>query len=123
MGKPEVASPNVGCFFRLIELRTVEVSELEPSLKNLTENNVKSVIRGLSSNKASGYNKVLARILKESFPIAAPVIAGLIDNSFQQSTVPVAWKLVKIVPMPKEEDPGYQLTIDQFHYCLACQNN
>ena len=115
-GKPEVASPNVGCFIRLIEPQTVEVGELEPSFKNLTENNVKSVSRGLSFNKAPGYNKVLARILKESFPIAALVIVGLINNSFQLSTVPVAWKLVEIVPMPKEGDPGYQLTIDQFHY-------
>ena len=34
------------------------------SLKNVSENDVKSVIRGLSSNKAPGYDKMSARILK-----------------------------------------------------------
>ena len=34
------------------EPQTVGVGELESSFKNLPENNVKSVIRGLSSNKA-----------------------------------------------------------------------
>ena len=34
------------------EHQTVGVGELESSFKNLLENNVKSVIRGLSSNKA-----------------------------------------------------------------------
>ena len=34
------------------EPQTVAVGELESSFKNLTENNVKSIIEGLSSNKA-----------------------------------------------------------------------
>ena len=52
--------------FNEIEPQTAGVVELGSSfsLKNVSENDVKSVIRGLSSNKAPGYDKMSARILK-----------------------------------------------------------
>ena len=42
---------------------------------------------------------------RDSCPITAPVIAELINNSFQQSTFPDEWKLAEVVPIPKEGDP------------------
>ena len=76
--------------FNETEPRTAGLAELDSSFsfKNSSENDVKSVIRGLSSHTASGYDKISARIMKDSCPMTAPVIAELINNSFQQRTCP-----------------------------------
>ena len=67
--------------------------------------------------------KISERILKDSCPITAPVIAGLINNSFQQSISFLThgnWR--KPSQYQKRETRRlYQLITDQFHYCLSCQ--
>ena len=63
------------------------------------------------------------KILKESCPITAPVIAGLINNSFQQNISFLRhgnWR--KPSQYQKRETRRlYQLITGQFHYCLSCQ--
>ena len=49
--------------------------------------------------------KISERILMDSCPITAPVIAGLINYSFQQSIYD-SWKLTESVPIPKDWDPA-----------------
>ena len=50
--------------------------------QNVNEMDVKSVIKSLASNKASGYDKISARVLKDSCESISPVISRLVTNSF-----------------------------------------
>ena len=82
--------------------------------QNVNETDVKSVIKSLASNKASGYDKISARVLKDSCESIAPVISRLVTNSFQVASFPKAWKIAEVIPVPKEsnsEEPANNRSI------------
>lgn len=56
----------------------------------IKETDVKSVIKSLAPNKASGYDKISARVLKDSCESIAPVIPRLVNSSFQMAAFPKA---------------------------------
>ena len=68
----------------------------------IKETDVKSVIKSLAPNKASGYDKISARVLKDSCESIAPVIPRLVNSSFQMAAFPKAWKIAEVIPVPKE---------------------
>ena len=68
----------------------------------IKETDVKSVIKSLAPNKASGYDKISARVLKASCESIAPVISRLVNSSFQMAAFPKAWKIAEVIPVPKE---------------------
>ena len=73
------------------------------------ETDVKSVIKSLAANKAPGYDKISARVLKDSCESIAPVISKLVNNSFKMAAFPKAWKIAEVIPVPKEgnsEEPA-----------------
>ena len=77
--------------------------------QNVKETDVKSAIKSLASNKASGYDKISARVLKDSCDCIAPVISRLVNGSFQMAAFPKAWKIAEVIPVPKEgnsEEPA-----------------
>ena len=73
--------------------------------QNVNETDVKSVIKSLASNKASGYDKISARVLKDSCESIAPVISRLVKSSFQMAAFPKAWKIAEVIPVPNSEEP------------------
>ena len=87
-----------------------EISSILPEEKerfrfqSVKEKDVESVIKSLSDNKASGFDKISTRVLKDSCPITVPVITRLVNNSFKLNTFPKAWKIAEVVPIPKEGD-------------------
>ena len=74
------------------------------NFKSVTEREVKSVIMGLSCNKAPGYDKISARILKNSLPATSTIITRLINSSFELSVFPKAWKTAEVTPIPKDRN-------------------
>ena len=70
--------------------------------QNVKETDVKSVIKSLASNKASGYDKISARVLKDSCESIALMISRLVNSSFQMAAFPKAWKIAEVIPVPKE---------------------
>ena len=68
----------------------------------IKETDVKSVIKSLAADKASGYDKISARVLKDSCESIAPVISRLVNSSFQMAAFPKAWKIAEVIPVPKE---------------------
>ena len=73
------------------------------------ETEVKSVIKSLAANKAPGYDKISARVLKDSCESIAPVISRLVNNSFKMAAFPKARKIAEMIPVPKEgnsEEPA-----------------
>jgi len=70
---------------------------------------VQRIITSLQSNKALGFNKVDAKILKDSSPVIAPMITSLINKSFSSSSFPLQWKKAEIVSILKSgnsEEPA-----------------
>ena len=57
---------------------------------SVTEEDVSKIIKNLPSNKAPGYDKFTARVLKASSPVTVPIIANLINGSFSHNTFPNA---------------------------------
>ena len=59
---------------------------------------------GLSCNKAPGYDKISARILKDSLPATSTIITRLINSSFELSVFPKAWKTAEVIPILKDRN-------------------
>ena len=79
---------------------------------------VKSIIKSLATNKAPGYDKISARVLKDSCERIAPVISRLVNNSFKMAAFPNAWKIAEVIPVPEEgnlEEPAHNRPISVTH--------
>ena len=77
--------------------------------QDVKETDVKSVIKSLAANKAPGYDKISAPVLKDSCESIAPVISRLVNNSFKMAAFPKARKIAEMIPVPKEgnsEEPA-----------------
>ena len=72
----------------------------------VSENDVANVILNLPSNKAPGFAKVPARILKDSLPATLQIITSLMNNSFKSNTFARAWKVAEVTCVPKDGDAG-----------------
>ena len=84
-----------------------ETEEFE--FQEVKEIDVKPVIKSLAANKAPGYDKISARVLKDSCESIAPVISRQVNNSFNVATFPKAWKIAEVIHVPKEgnsEEPA-----------------
>lgn len=66
-------------------------------------------IKNLPYNKAPGYDKATARVLKDSSPVTVQIITNLINGSFSHNTFPNDWKMADVIPIQKSgdyEDPA-----------------
>ena len=72
----------------------------------LTENDVASVILNVRSNKAPGFDKIHARILKGSLPTTFHIITSLMNISFKSNTFARVWKIAEVTCVPKDFDAG-----------------
>jgi len=71
----------------------------------VSDKDVESVIRGLASNKAPGYDKASVRVLKDSLPAILPAITTIMNNSFNTKTFARSWKIAEVTPVLKSGDP------------------
>ena len=97
---PDLASqiPTPNCnFYTYVKKATSEFAAFKPT----DVNNVYQLLRGLSSNKATGIDKISCKILK----IAAPAIADSLTYIFNQaitlSSFPNEWKMARVIPLYK----------------------
>ena len=72
----------------------------------VSENDVANIILNLPSNKAPGFDKVPARILKDSLPATLQMITSLMNNSFKSNTFASAWKVAEVTCVLKDGDAG-----------------
>ena len=79
-------------------------SSSEDSGVSVLEEDVKKIIRSLPSIKAPGYDKVTAKILKDSSPVIVPIITSLINSSFSSNIFPQDWKTAEVIPIQKSGD-------------------
>ena len=62
------------------------------------------LISSLDVNKASGLDKISARMLKGTAPSITPMITALFNMSLSTGIFPDSWKSSLIVPIPKPGD-------------------
>ena len=55
-------------------------------LHSVLDKDVERVIKGFSSNKAPGYDRVSARVLKDSLPVILPSVTSIMNYSFHTGT-------------------------------------
>ena len=53
-----------------------------------------------AANKAPGYDRISARVLKDSCESIAPTISRLVNNLFKMAVFPKAWKILEVIPVP-----------------------
>ena len=58
----------------------------------------------LKANKATGLDRITARLLKDAAVQITPVLTNLFNRSLLPSTFPSAWKSGKVVPLHKSGD-------------------
>ena len=58
----------------------------------------------LPSNKAPGFDKIPARILKDSLPATLHIITSLMNNSFKSKMFARVWKIAEVTCVPKDGD-------------------
>ena len=74
------------------------------SFQPVTEDFVIDAIKRLKPNKATGLDKISARLLKDSGQIIAPTLTSLFNRSLQTETFPSIWKNATVVPLHKKGD-------------------
>ena len=86
----------------------------------VSENDVANIILNLPSNKAPGFDKVPARILKDSLPATLQIITSLMNNSFKSNTFASAWKVAEVTCVPKDGDAGNPCNNRPYHCYRYC---
>ena len=104
--------------FDIYPAKSPAVSAVEPSLEPsfdqcpeafqfhmVLDKDVERVIKGFSFNKAPGYDRVSARVLKDSLPVILPSITRIMNNSFYTGKFARAWKIAEVIPILKSGNP------------------
>ena len=68
------------------------------------EDRVLKLLRQLKTNKATGPDKLSARVLKEAADIVAGPLCDICDRSLNFSSVPDDWKPADVTPTFKKGD-------------------
>ena len=68
----------------------------------LTEQEVASILNILDTKRATGSDKIPAKLLKEAASVITPSLCKLFNKSLQLGKIPRDWKLANVVPVHKE---------------------
>ena len=92
---------------------------------------VELILKSLDPKKATGYDKIPPRTLRDGADALAYPLSVLINKIIDSGSVPAAWKLAEICPIFKKDGPhdksNYRpvsilVTLDKvFEKCLARQ--
>ena len=74
-----------------------------------------NVLLNHDTNKATGPDGVLPRLLKETAHQIAPSLCSLFNRSLNSGSLPEEWKLANIIPVFKKGDKPTLRTIVRFH--------
>ena len=75
------------------------------------ENGVAKMLRNIKPHKATGPDEIPARLLKEAADQLAPILTLIFQASYNQGTVPAAWRQADVVPGIQKGRPSYTLKL------------
>ena len=95
--------------FSEVDLPAAATRSNPATLYNITVSvaEVESVLANLDTTKATGPDKISARLLKETAPVISTSLCSLYNKSLNQGVFPQEWKIANIVPAYKKGDKEY----------------
>ena len=81
----------------------------------MTDAQVLNALKIINQHKATGVDKISARLLKIAAPAIAPRVSRLINYLISTGTFPQRWKTAKVMPLFKSGNPS-----DPSNYRLIC---
>ena len=66
-------------------------------------------VRQMSASKASGDDGITIAMIRMTFPVIAPYLLHIVNDSIVSGTLPGAWKVAKVLPLHKAgsvDDPN-----------------
>ena len=81
-----------------------------------TLGSVYNLLSGLSSNKATGIDKISSKMIKIVAPVISDSFTYIFYQSIAQSFFPAEWKITRVEPLFKSGSVIYQKTTDQFQF-------
>ena len=73
-------------------------------LQRIEQKTVQRILHSLKDNKATGLDKIPARLLKDAEGELAPSIPYLVNKSISGGIVPDMWKVARVTPLYKSDD-------------------
>ena len=70
--------------------------------REVTENEVFNLLSNISTNKATGPDKIRAKLVKISAPFITKHLSIIFNQSLLQGTFPYDWKISKVTPIYKK---------------------
>ena len=68
---------------------------------NISHDDVQRALLSLGDNKATGPDKIPAKLLRCCAPYISSSLADLLNRSLTSGSVPAEWKVSNIIPIPK----------------------
>jgi len=75
------------------------------SLKTVTENQVKKIIKGSKNKKSHGIDKITMSTITGALNVLITPITHIVNTSITQGSFPEQWKMAKVIPLLKKGDP------------------
>ena len=82
-------------------LPTIE-GNLSFKFEEIDTTEIVNIIRNLNLKKASGYDQITTRSIKENILVLAPVLTELVNMMFRESVFPDCLKVAKVIPLFKK---------------------
>ena len=83
-------------------------SDVHFTISAITDTQVLNALKIINQHKATGIDKISARLLKIAAPPIAPCISRLINYLISTGTFPQRWKKAKVTPLFKSGNPTGQ---------------
>ena len=113
----EVAETLNKCFSNVEYLSSMETEKPIPDLNHITENinvstlslketnhvEVKVILKEVKTNKATGYDLIPPRLVKESAEVLCHPLSALINYILNNGKIPQQWKSGEITPVHRKE--------------------
>jgi exonuclease III len=75
------------------------------SLKTVTENQVRKIIKESKNKKSHGIDKITMSTIKGALNVLITPITHIVNTSITQGQFPEQWKMAKVIPLLKKGDP------------------
>ena len=77
---------------------------------------VSHLLHGLSSNKATGIDKISCKIIKLATPVISDSLTLIFNQAITLSSFPDEWKIARVIPLYKNGQRNIPETTDQYQF-------
>lgn len=74
------------------------------SFRDINYEELVTIVAGMANNKATGYDGITVKMLKDNIDVLAPILLKLFNHSLQDGVYPDVLKIAKIYPVYKHGD-------------------